>query len=87
MAGPGAMIACNVRGGFEAAERLCNALDLITHAVSLGGVDTLIEHPAALTHRVVAEDAQPGEGILRISVGLESAQDLINDMEGALAHV
>ena len=58
---------------------------LITHAVSLGGVDTLVEHPAALTHRVVATDAQPGQGILRLSIGLESADDLIADLDQALA--
>lgn len=80
MDGPGAMVAFDV-GKFDAAERFCQQLKVITHAVSLGGVDTLIEHPAALTHRVVAEDAQPGEGILRLSIGLESAQDLITDLE------
>ena len=85
MAGPGAMIAFEVSGGFDAASRVCAGLSLITHAVSLGGTDTLIEHPAALTHRVVAEDAQPGEGILRLSIGLESAADLVADLGPALA--
>jgi cystathionine beta-lyase/cystathionine gamma-synthase len=87
MSGPGAMVAFELVGGFAAAERVCAALGLITHAVSLGGVDTLIEHPAALTHRVVAEAAQPGAGVLRMSVGLESAADLIADLEQALDHV
>ena len=87
MSGPGAMVAFELAGGFAGAERVCAALGLITHAVSLGGVDTLIEHPAALTHRVVAEAAQPGAGVLRISVGLESAADLIADLEQALDHV
>ncbi len=86
MDGPGAMVAFELVGGFDSAERLCAALDLITHAVSLGGVDTLIEHPAALTHRVVAEEAQPGAGVLRMSIGLESAADLIDDLGRALAH-
>jgi cystathionine beta-lyase/cystathionine gamma-synthase len=84
MSGPGAMIAFALRDGFDAAERTCAALQLITHAVSLGGTDTLIEHPAALTHRAVAEDAQPDQGILRLSVGLESDVDLIADLRGAL---
>ncbi len=86
MAGPGAMVAFELAGGFASAERVCQALGLITHAVSLGGVDTLIEHPAALTHRVVEEAAQPGAGVLRMSIGLESAQDLIADLEQALRH-
>lgn len=81
--GPGAMVALDV-GSFARAERVCAALRLITHAVSLGGVDTLIEHPAALTHRVVAEEAQPGEGLLRVSVGLEDPGDLIADLGQAL---
>lgn len=84
MDGPGAMLAFDV-GSFLRAERICAALGLITHAVSLGGVDTLIEHPAALTHRVVAQEAQPGAGLLRVSVGLEDPEDLIADLDQALA--
>jgi methionine-gamma-lyase len=84
MSGPGAMVAFEVDGGFPKAERVCAGLRLITHAVSLGGVDTLIEHPASLTHRIVAEDAQPGAGILRLSIGLESIDDIVNDLDSAL---
>ncbi len=87
MQGPGAMIAINMHGGFEAAQTLCKNLSMITHAVSLGSTDTLIQHPAGLTHRPVASEAKPGQGILRISVGLESAADLIADFETALSHV
>lgn len=86
MSGPGAMLGFDL-GGFREAEHVCGALKLVTHAVSLGGVDTLIEHPAALTHRVVEESAQPGAGVLRMSIGLESAQDLIADLDQALRHV
>ena len=85
MYGAGAMLAFDMEGGFGPAEKVCSALRLITHAVSLGGIDTLIEHPASLTHRVVAEAAQPHEGVLRISAGLESADDLIADLDQALA--
>lgn len=85
MRGPGAMLAFEPSGGYPAAERICQRLQLITHAVSLGGIDTLIELPAALTHRIVAEDARPGEGILRISVGLEAAEDLIADLRQAMS--
>lgn len=85
MSGPGAMLAFEMSGGFTAAERLCSSLDLITHAVSLGGIDTLIEHPASLTHRVVTQSAQPHEAVLRISVGLEDPVDLIADLRQALS--
>ncbi len=85
MSGPGAMLAFEMAGGFGAAEKVCSALRLITHAVSLGGIDTLIEHPASLTHRVVNESAQPHESVLRISVGLEDPADLIADLAQALA--
>lgn len=83
MSGPGAMVAFDV-GSFERAADVCGRLRLFTHAVSLGSTDSLIEHPAALTHRVVAEQAQPGQGLLRLSIGLESPQDLITDLERAL---
>ncbi len=84
MYGPGAMLAFEMAGGFGAAEKTCRGLRLITHAVSLGGIDTLIEHPASLTHRVVTESAQPHETLLRISVGLEDPADLIADLDQAL---
>jgi cystathionine beta-lyase/cystathionine gamma-synthase len=84
MSGPGAMVAFELAGGFAAAERVCARLRMITHAVSLGGVDTLVEHPAGLTHRVVAAEAQPGAGVLRLSIGLESATDLVADLDQAL---
>jgi cystathionine beta-lyase/cystathionine gamma-synthase len=87
MSGPGAMLAFEMVGGFDAAEKVCGALRLITHAVSLGGIDTLIEHPASLTHRVVTESAQPHEAVLRISAGLEDPADLIADLAQALDRV
>ena len=70
MSGPGAVFAMAVRGGYDAAARVADSVRLITHAVSLGGVDTLIQHPASLTHRPVAADAKPHASVLRISVGL-----------------
>ena len=73
-----------VRGGYEAAARVANSVQLITHAVSLGGVDTLIQHPASLTHRPVAADAKPHAALLRVSVGLEDPEDLYADLERAL---
>ncbi|MDO9590918.1 MAG: PLP-dependent transferase, partial [Microcella sp.] len=74
--GPGAMVAIDLAGGYAAAEALTGALRLFTHAVSLGGVDSLVQHPASLTHRPVAPDARPGAGIVRMSIGLEAGVDL-----------
>lgn len=85
MRGGGAMIAVQLRGGYAAAEALTSTVDLFTHAVSLGGVDSLIQHPAALTHRPVAAEARPGADIVRLSIGLEDPTDLISDLEHALA--
>jgi methionine-gamma-lyase len=84
MSGPGAVLAFAVRGGAPAAARVAGACELITHAVSLGGVDTLIQHPASLTHRPVAADAKPHASVLRLSIGLEDADDLRRDLECAL---
>ncbi|HEY3559992.1 MAG TPA: PLP-dependent aspartate aminotransferase family protein [Kribbella sp.] len=83
-AGPGAVLGFTLSGGFEAASRVASSLKLITHAVSLGGVDTLIQHPAALTHRLVAADAKPSDGLLRLSLGLEDPEDLTADLAQAL---
>ncbi len=85
MSGPGAMVALRLRGGFEAAARLTSSVRLFTHAVSLGGVDSLVQHPAALTHRPVAPEARPAADVVRLSVGLEHPDDLVADLERALA--
>lgn len=84
-AGPGAVLAFTLSGGYAAASQVASRLKLITHAVSLGGVDTLIQHPAALTHRLVAPDAKPSPGLLRLSLGLEDPEDLTSDLAEALA--
>lgn len=87
--GPGSVLAFDVRGGYAAAAAVMASVRLVTPAVSLGCVDTLIQHPAGLTHRVVAEEARAasgiGEGLLRLSVGLEDVDDLWRDLEQALA--
>ena len=84
MSGPGSVLAFELAGGYEAALTTAKRVQLITHAVSLGGVDTLIQHPAGLTHRPVAAQAKPSEGILRLSVGLEDPADLLADLEHAI---
>lgn len=83
--GPGAMLTLELAGGYAAAERFIGGLQLFTHAVSLGGVDSLVQHPASLTHRPVAPDARPGAGVVRLSIGLEAGVDLWRDLEAALA--
>ncbi|GAB3940724.1 PLP-dependent transferase [Micromonospora vulcania] len=85
LAGPGSLLAFEVRGGVSAAATVAGACRLITHAVSLGGVDTLIQHPASLTHRPVEGDAKPAGGLLRLSIGLEDTEDLRADLAQALA--
>ncbi|RKF28503.1 trans-sulfuration enzyme family protein [Micromonospora globbae] len=87
MTGTGSLLAVEVRGGAPAAATVAGACRLITHAVSLGGVDTLIQHPASLTHRPVEGDAKPAGGLLRISVGLEDPEDLRADLDQALARI
>ena len=82
-AGAGSLIALDL-GSFTAAVRFTEALRLITHAVSLGGVDSLVQHPASLTHRPVAAEARPGGGIVRLSIGLEHVDDLLDDILTAL---
>ncbi|MFF5172178.1 trans-sulfuration enzyme family protein [Micromonospora sp. NPDC000089] len=87
LAGTGSLLAFEVRGGAPAASAVAGGCELITHAVSLGGVDTLIQHPASLTHRPVAGEAKPGGGLLRVSVGLEDPEDLRADLERALSRI
>ncbi|MDV3219833.1 PLP-dependent aspartate aminotransferase family protein [Intrasporangium sp.] len=84
MDGPGAVLAVVLEGGYATAAAVAEGCRLITHAVSLGGVDTLIQHAAALTHRPVAPEARPNAGLLRLSIGLEHPADLIADLDEAL---
>ena len=78
-------------GGIEAGKTLLNSLHLCTLAVSLGGVETLIEHPASMTHLSMgaAARARAGipEGLVRISVGIEDAGEIIADLEQGLAKI
>mgnify|MGYP003396959244 FL=1 len=84
MIGSGAMLAVRLVGGIAAAETLTSTVSVFTHAVSLGGVDSLIESPAALTHRPVAGDAKPGAALVRLWIGLASPAALIADPERGL---
>ena len=87
MAGPGALVAFRLAGGYDVAAAFVERLDLVTHAVSLGGVDSLIQHPASLTHRLVAAEARPDDDLLRLSVGLEAVEDITGDLDQAFANL
>jgi methionine-gamma-lyase len=88
MAGSGAMISFGLVGGLEAGRAMMNAVRLCVLAVSLGGVETLIQHPASMTHASIGaaarRQAHIGDGLVRLSVGIENADDLIRDLEQAL---
>lgn len=91
MKGPGAMIAFGLKGGLEAGRTVMDNVQLATLAVSLGGVESLIEHPASMTHAGVSrehrEEAGITDGLVRYSVGIEDVNDLIKDLDQALAAV
>jgi len=85
------VIAFEVKGGREAGKVLLDACELCTLAVSLGDVDTLIQHPASMTHHTYTAEALRAagisEGLIRISVGLEDVDDIIADLRQALSHL
>ena len=88
---PGSIISFELVGGEKQAFRLLNSLDLVKLAVSLGGTESLAEHPATMTHSDVSPDRQQTFGItpamVRLSVGVEHAEDLISDLSQALEAV
>lgn len=91
MDGFGSMISFGLRGGLEAGKVMMNNVKLSILAVSLGGVETLIEHPASMTHsKVSAEDKKKAgisDGLVRYAVGIEDLEDLIADLDQALSKV
>jgi len=91
MEGFGSMIAFGVKRGREGGKILLNNVKIFTLAVSLGGVESLIEHPASMTHASVPADEREKAGILdelvRVSVGCEDFEDLRDDLEQALNRI
>lgn len=85
---PGGMIAFEVKGGIEAGKKLVNNLQLLIISVSLGDAETLVQHPASMTHSPYSPEERAAsdisDGLIRISVGLENAQDIIADLKQAL---
>lgn len=85
----GGMLSFELKGGFEAGKTLLNNVEMFGLAVSLGDTETLIQHPASMTHSTYSKEelAAAGipEGLVRLSVGLENVEDIIADLEQALA--
>ena len=90
-AGFGGMVSFEIKGGKENGMKFVNALELCTIAVSLGDAETLVEHPASMTHSTyTAEDLKEAgipEGLVRLSAGLENAEDIIADLSQALDRI
>ncbi len=91
MSGFSSVIAFDLKGGFDAGKKLMKSIKLMTLAVSLGTVDTLIQHPASMTHSGVPKAEREKAGIsdelTRISVGLEDIEDIIADLEQGLSKI
>ena len=89
--GFGAMLSFELRGGVDAVRRFIEAVETFTLAESLGGVESLVAHPATMTHSGMGAEARGSAGItdslIRLSVGLEAEVDLIADLEHALAAI
>ena len=88
MAQPGAMIAFELKGGLAAGQQMMNNLRMIARAVSLGDAETLIQHPASMTHSTYTPEERAahgiGDGLIRLSVGLEDVADILDDLDDAL---
>jgi methionine-gamma-lyase len=88
MSGSGAVISFGLKGGLEAGRQMMNSVRLCLLAVSLGGVETLIQHPASMTHASMGAQARRQarieDGLVRLSVGIENATDIIADLDQAL---
>src|SRR5690606_7474036 len=90
MDGPGSLISFELKGGFDAGVRMLDHVGLMTLAVSLGGVESLIQHPASMTHAAMPRpdrlEAGISDGLVRLSVGCEDPEGVVADLEQALEH-
>lgn len=88
MNGPGAMICFELKGGLDAGKAMMNNVHLAMLAVSLGGIETLIQHPASMTHSKIPKDKREAagitDGLVRLAIGIEDVEDIIHDLESAL---
>ena len=89
MALPGGMIAFELKGGMAAGQAMMNRLEMIARAVSLGDAETLIQHPASMTHSTYTPEERAAHGItdglVRLSAGLEDPDDILQDLEQSLS--
>jgi len=89
MEGSGAMMSFEVKGGLVGGKKLMDNVELALLAVSLGGIETLIQHPASMTHSKLSKEAKLAagitDGLVRLSIGIEDTEDIIADLEQALA--
>ncbi len=91
MSGSGSLMSFELKGGLEAGKALMDNIELIILAVSLGGVESLMSHPASMTHSKTSREARYSSGIsdglVRLAIGIEDVDDIIADLEQALAKV
>lgn len=91
MKGFGGMLSFEIDGGLEAADKFLRSVKVFALAESLGGVESLIEHPAIMTHASVPKERREAlgisDGLIRLSVGIENVEDLIDDLENAFSAV
>ena len=89
MRGFGGMVGFDVKGGYKAAQAVMNHVHVFSLAVSLGCVDSLIQHPASMTHASVDPAVRAkigiGDGLIRLSIGIEDIDDILKDLDRALA--
>ncbi|MDF1750608.1 MAG: aminotransferase class V-fold PLP-dependent enzyme [Alphaproteobacteria bacterium] len=87
--GPGSVFTVKLKGGYEVGRKLVNAVELFSHLANIGDAKSLILHPASTTHNQLTKDQQTAAGagpdVIRLSIGLETVEDLIRDLDRALA--
>ena len=91
MDGPGAMISFEVKGGLKGGKTVMDSVKMALLAVSLGGIETLIQHPASMTHSKLSDEKQLEggitKGLIRLAIGIEDVEDIIADLDQALAQI
>lgn len=89
MEAPGGMVSVYLKGGLDAARKMLENVEIFSLAESLGGVESLIEHPAIMTHasipKKIRDELGITDGLIRLSIGVEDKADLLNDLESALS--
>ena len=85
---PGGVLSFEVKKGFEGGKEFINQLKMCVRAVSLGTIDSLVSHPASMSHSGMSQEDRNksgiADGLIRMSVGLENITDIINDLDRAL---